>query len=125
MKVLDINPTCCWSFHGRDQKTIDLLRQAVAIEDPQLREQTLRSIPNGKAFGFIGDVTRLDFSARFFDQVNVNFTPDFSQRGQLSQCVRRWSKSANTFDAHDQAEEPRWSSFLNRLLGTPSPSAAT
>ena len=122
MKVLDINPNCCWSFHGRDQKTIDLLRHAVAIEDPQLREQTLRSIPNGKAFGFIGDVARLDFSARFFDQVNVNFTPDFSQRGQLQQCVRRWSKTANTLDTQDQAHEPRWFSLLNRLLGTTSPS---
>jgi len=125
MKVLDINPTCCWSFYGRDEKTINLLRKAVAIEDPQLREHALRSIPNGKAFGFVGDVTRMDFSSRFFDQVNVRFTPDFSQRGQLQQCVRRWSKIPNTLEHSDEARKSGWPSLWNRIVGSLSPAPAT
>ena len=125
MKVLDINQSCCWSFHGRDKRTINLLREAVAIEDPRLRDRALQSIPNGKAFGFIGDVTRLDFAARFFDEVNLNFTPEFSQRGPLHQCVRRWSKTPGASEFNTEKLESRWSSWLNKIFRQLSPTTAT
>src|SRR5688572_18564870 len=92
MKVLDINAHCCWSLQGPDQDTIARLRAAVEIEDPGVRKAALHKI-EGKAFGFVGDPTRLDFAPRFFDEVNLNFTPEAAQWTPLRQCIRRWSKN--------------------------------
>src|SRR5688500_17884550 len=92
MKVLDINANSCWSFHGPDVNTIARLRAAVGLEDPQMRNVLLQKI-DGKAFGFVGDPTKLDFAPRFFDEINLNFTPELNRRVALRQCVRRWSKN--------------------------------
>lgn len=123
MKVLDIHPNCCWSLTGPDEKTIEQLRSGVAIADPQLRDVVLQRIA-GRAFGFVGDATRMEFAPHIFDAVNVRFTPqDVSQRVLLRQCVRRWSK--NKADLQDETvQEVRWESLWNRLFLRFAPGSA-
>ncbi len=114
MKVLDINPNCCWSFQGPDRETIERLRAAVEIEDAGLRKETLERI-EGKAFGFVGDPTNLDFAPHFFDEVNVNLAPEEAERNSLRQCVRRWSKSPAWM--REDAEETAFSgTFWRRIV---------
>lgn len=127
MKVLDIHPTRCWSLHGRNERVIAQLRAAVAIEDTELRDEILRNIPDGKAFGFVGDATKLEFAPRFFDEVNVAFTPDVQQRTQLRQCVRRWCKNRVEIPEPDEDEnqEVRWGSLWHKILGRMMPNTAS
>lgn len=122
MKVLDINANSCWSFHGPNGNTIARLRAAVGIQDPRMREVVLQNI-DGKAFGFVGDPTKLDFAPRFFDEVNLNFTPEVHERVALRQCVRRWSKYKA--DLHeDTSSDAQWGSVWQRVFERLTPSAA-
>ena len=126
MKVLDINLNSCWSFHGPDVNTIARLRAAVEIHDPQMRDLVLENI-DGKAFGFVGDPTKLEFAPRFFDEVNLNFTPQVSQRVALRQCVRRWSKNKADLQEETASEvglAAHWGSLWQRVFGRMTPTHA-
>ena len=124
MKVLDIHPNCCWSFTGPDENTIEQLRTAVGIADPQLRDVVLQQI-DGRAFGFVGDAAKIDFAPRVFDAVNLTFQPqEVSQRALLRQCVRRWSKFKTDLQ-EDTSKEVQLGSMWNRVFGRLTPNLST
>ena len=126
MKVLDINSNCCWSFHGPNEDTIEQLRAAVQIVDAKSREAALADVLDGKAFGFVGEPSTLDFAAGFFDEVNLNVEPEPQKRVALRQCMRRWSKRPVTAEVCEEEEaETLLTRGVRKLLARMTPSYAT
>ncbi|HVK57497.1 MAG TPA: hypothetical protein VM735_01850 [Candidatus Kapabacteria bacterium] len=126
MKVLDINSTCCWSFHGPNEDTIQQLRAAVQIADAKSREAALAEVQDGKAFGFVGEASTLDFATGFFDEVNLNFDPKPQKRVALRQCMRRWSKRPVKTEVYDEEEsETSLVRGFRKLFARMTPSYAT
>jgi hypothetical protein len=127
MKVLDIYPTHCWTFHGPDENTIARLRAAVEHPNCEQRDALLRRIEDGKVFYFPGDAVKLDFSPRFFDEVQIQFEPDVQKRVQLRQCVRRWlKKNAAARELEDAPSNyEKIQGWFQRLRAKIAPSYAT
>ena len=129
MKVLDIYPDGCWSLTGVNEQTIAKLRAAVSIADQEDRELALSHIFEGQAFRFLGDPTKFQFAPGFFDKVNLMFAPDISNRVQLRQCIRRWSKNAPHFSIEEKEQDapaqsagfgPIISRYIAKLIPPPA-----